>query len=184
MAAEALFRQRGYQQVAMADIAEELEMSPANVFKHFHSKTALVDAIAAMHLEQMMVGLADLELFSCPQEKLQQMAAHLLKRLFQDFRDNPHLFEMIVFSTDLELVARDLYRDRVCTIIEGIIREGVATGIFFVRDPEYTASVVATAMEGVINPLSVTREKPEILQGRCRDLIGLVTTALQNPLAK
>ena len=44
--AEMLFRQRGYVAVSIADIATALGMSPANIFKHFHSKTALVDAIA------------------------------------------------------------------------------------------------------------------------------------------
>lgn len=184
MAAEALFRQCGYQHVAMADIATRLEMSPANVFKHFHSKTSLVDAIATMHLEQLMAQLAALELLSSPQVKLLQIAEGLLTKLLQDVHDNPHLFEMIVLTTDLELTAADLYREKICTIIEGIILEGVATGDFFVRDPRHTASVVATALEGVINPLSITREKPEILHNRCRDLIGLINTALQNPLAK
>ncbi|MBF2718207.1 TetR/AcrR family transcriptional regulator [Agrobacterium vitis] len=183
-AAEELFRQRGYQQVAMADIAAELEMSPANVFKHFHSKTALVDAIATAHLEKLMAGLADLEMLSSPQMKLLQIAERLLTKLLQDVCDNPHLFKMIVLTTDLELTAADLYREKICAIFEKIVLEGVATGDFFVTDPHHTASVIATALEGVIHPLSITREKPEILHIRCRDLIGLVTTALQNPLAK
>jgi TetR/AcrR family transcriptional regulator, repressor of the ameABC operon len=182
--AEALFRERGYQQVAMADIAAALDMSPANVFKHFHAKTALVDAIASAHVEKMMQRLINLELPFAPQAKLLKVAEALLSNLLDDIRDNRHLFEMIVLTADLELQAGDLYRAKISAILESIIREGVAAGDFFVRDPHHTASAVTTALEGVINPLAVSGEKPEVLYGKCRDVIELVNTALQNPLAK
>ncbi|MBB4955452.1 TetR/AcrR family transcriptional repressor of the ameABC operon [Agrobacterium vitis] len=182
--AETLFRERGYQQVAMADIASALDMSPANVFKHFHAKTALVDAIALMHLESMMEGLTDMQLQCSPQEKLLRVAETLLSRLLHDIRENRHLFEMIVLTADLELDTHGFYREKISLILESIILEGVASGEFFVRDARHTASVVTTALEGAINPLAVAREKSEVLYLRCRDVIELVNTALQNPLAK
>ena len=45
--AEALFRSMGYQKTAVADIARELGMSPANVYRFFASKSAINEAIAA-----------------------------------------------------------------------------------------------------------------------------------------
>jgi AcrR family transcriptional regulator len=49
--AEALFRSMGYQKTAVADIARELSMSPANVYRFFASKSAINEAIAARLLE-------------------------------------------------------------------------------------------------------------------------------------
>src|SRR5262245_29727138 len=43
--AEALFRRVGYAKTAVADIAAELGMSPANIYRFFPSKNAIVDAI-------------------------------------------------------------------------------------------------------------------------------------------
>src|ERR671931_2772536 len=43
--AEALFRRLGYAKTAVADIAAELRMSPANVYRFFPSKIAIVEAI-------------------------------------------------------------------------------------------------------------------------------------------
>src|SRR4030088_3252854 len=43
--AEALFRRLGYAKTAVADIAAELGMSPANVYRFFPSKNAIVEAI-------------------------------------------------------------------------------------------------------------------------------------------
>lgn len=182
--AETLFRERGYQQVAMADIAAALDMSPANVFKHFHAKNALVDAIASAHIEKMMQRVATLQLPFAPQAKLLRVAEELLGCLLSEFSDNRHLFEMVIMTADMELQAGDLYRAKISSILEAIVLEGVSAGEFFVRDVRHTASVVTTALEGVINPLSVAREKPQVLYARCHDVIELVNTALQNPLAK
>ena len=41
--AERLFRQIGYQKTTVADIAKELRMSPANVYRFFDSKKAIQD---------------------------------------------------------------------------------------------------------------------------------------------
>src|SRR5260370_34757082 len=43
--AEALFRRMGFAKTAVADIAAELGMSPANVYRFFPSKNAVVEAI-------------------------------------------------------------------------------------------------------------------------------------------
>src|SRR5215211_7897491 len=43
--AEALFRRLGFAKTAVADIAAELRMSPANVYRFFPSKNAIVEAI-------------------------------------------------------------------------------------------------------------------------------------------
>ena len=43
--AEMLFRRMGFAKTAVADIAAELRMSPANIYRFFDSKTAIVQAI-------------------------------------------------------------------------------------------------------------------------------------------
>src|SRR5262244_1665821 len=43
--AEALFRRLGFAKTTVADIASELRMSPANVYRFFPSKNAIVEAI-------------------------------------------------------------------------------------------------------------------------------------------
>ena len=55
--AELLFRQRGFVAVSIADIAAALGMSPANVFKHFRSKAALVDAIAEVGADRVLFSV-------------------------------------------------------------------------------------------------------------------------------
>src|SRR6266536_36990 len=50
--ADALFRRLGFAKTAVADIAAELGMSPANVYRFFPSKNAIVEAICRRGLSQ------------------------------------------------------------------------------------------------------------------------------------
>src|ERR1700716_4730914 len=52
-AAEALFRRLGFGKTAVADIAAELRMSPANVYRFFPSKNAIVEAICQRCLGEL-----------------------------------------------------------------------------------------------------------------------------------
>src|SRR5438094_3010163 len=45
VAAERLFREIGYQKTTVADIAKELRMSPANVYRFFDSKKAIHEGV-------------------------------------------------------------------------------------------------------------------------------------------
>src|SRR5260370_39325782 len=51
--AEALFRRLGFAKTAVADIAAELDMSPANVYRFFPSKNAIVEAICRRFLGEI-----------------------------------------------------------------------------------------------------------------------------------
>src|SRR5215472_15222965 len=52
-AAEMLFRRLGFAKTAVADIAGELGMSPANVYRFFPSKNAIVEAICQRCLAEV-----------------------------------------------------------------------------------------------------------------------------------
>ena len=51
--AEALFRRLGFAKTAVADIASELKMSPANVYRFFSSKNAIIEAICQRCLAEL-----------------------------------------------------------------------------------------------------------------------------------
>src|SRR3974390_3313735 len=52
-AADLLFRRLGYEKTAVADIADELGMSTANVYRFFPSKNAIVEAICQRCLNEL-----------------------------------------------------------------------------------------------------------------------------------
>ncbi|WP_283196321.1 TetR family transcriptional regulator [Rhizobium sp. AN80A] len=176
--AEQLFRQRGFVAVSIADIAASLGMSPANVFKHFHSKTALVDAIAERHLSDVADRFVAEDL--PPREQLLRFVLRLLDSHLEDIQKNPYIFEMVLVSIDAKIEAGRRYREKVIQKLEAIIREGVAEGRYHCADPARAAITVSDVLAGVLHPVLIVKDDKETLVERARQIVDFADTALQN----
>jgi TetR/AcrR family transcriptional regulator, repressor of the ameABC operon len=176
--AEQLFRQRGFVAVSIADIAAALDMSPANVFKHFHSKTALVDAIAERHLSDVADRFVADDL--PPREQLLRFVLRLLDSHLEDIQKNPYIFEMVLVSIEAKIEAGKRYREKVIQKLEVIIREGVAEGRYHCADPALAARTVADVLAGVLHPVLIVKDDRETLVEKARHIVDFADAALQN----
>ncbi|WP_018902531.1 TetR family transcriptional regulator [Rhizobium sp. 2MFCol3.1] len=176
--AEQLFRQRGFVAVSIADIAASLDMSPANVFKHFHSKTALVDAIAERHLSDVADRFVADDL--PPREQLLRFVLRLLDSHLEDIQKNPYIFEMVLVSIEAKIEAGKRYREKVIQKLEVIIREGVAEGRYHCADPALAARTVADVLAGVLHPVLIVKDDRETLVEKARNIVDFADAALQN----
>jgi TetR/AcrR family transcriptional regulator, repressor of the ameABC operon len=176
--AEQLFRQRGFVAVSIADIAASLDMSPANVFKHFHSKTALVDAIAERHLSDVADRFVADDL--PPREQLLRFVLRLLDSHLEDIQKNPYIFEMVLVSIEAKIEAGKRYREKVIQKLEVIIREGVAEGRYHCADPALAARTVADVLAGVLHPVLIVKDDRETLVEKARHIVDFADAALQN----
>ncbi len=178
--AEMLFRQRGYVAVSIADIAGALNMSPANVFKHFRSKVALADAIAGRHLDDAADRFAAFDQKLSPREQLLRFVLRLLESHLQDIQKNPYIFEMVLSTIEAKLEAGNRYRARIEEKLGEIIREGMAEGRYHCLNAESAAGTVADVLACVLHPILIVREDKETLVHRAEDIVCFVDAALQN----
>jgi TetR/AcrR family transcriptional repressor of the ameABC operon len=178
--AELLFRQRGFVAVSIADIAASLGMSPANVFKHFRSKSALVDAIAERHLRDVADRFASFDDDLPPKEQLLRFVLRLLDSHLEDIQQNPYLFEMVLMTVEAKFDAAIRYRERIVRKLDDIIREGIARGRYHCTSPEEAASTVADVLASVLHPVLIARDDKDTLVQRARQIVTFVDTALQN----
>ncbi len=178
--AEMLFRERGYVAVSIADIAGALNMSPANIFKHFHSKVALVDAIAGRHLDHAAERFAPLDQDMPAKEQLHRFVLRLLDGHLQDIQKSPYIFEMVLSTIEAKLEAGIRYRARIEENLGEIIRKGVAEGRYRCGNPERAAHVVADMLACVLHPVLIVRDDKETLVQRAGEIVSFVDAALQN----
>ncbi|MFS8144697.1 TetR family transcriptional regulator [Rhizobium sp. BR 249] len=177
--AEMLFRERGFVAVSIADISGALHMSPANVFKHFHSKIALADAIAGRHLDNATERfVADPNL--PPKEQLLRFVLRLLEGHLQDIQKSPYIFEMVLSTIEAKLEAGNRYRARIEEKLGEIIREGIAEGSYHCSDPGNAAHTVADLLTCVLHPVLIVRDDKETLVRRAENIVCFVDAALQN----
>ncbi len=178
--AETLFRQRGFVAVSIADIASSLHMSPANVFKHFHSKAALVDAITERHLGNATDRFAAVDSNLPPKEQLLSFVLRLLDSHLQDIRENPYIFEMVIATIESKLEAGQRYRERIEQTLGGIIRDGVAGGRYHCDNTDAAASTVADVLSCVLHPILIAKDDKNALIHRAEKIVCFVDAALQN----
>lgn len=178
--AELLFRQRGFVAVSIADIASSLGMSPANVFKHFHSKVALVDAIAERHLGNATERFGSFDRNLPPKEQLLRFVLRLLESHLKDIQENPYIFEMVLTTVQAKLEAGNRYRERIEQQLEEIIREGVSADHYKCSDPRRAAHTVADVLASVLHPVLIARDDKDTLVHRAEEIVCFVDTALQN----
>ncbi|MBP1852045.1 TetR/AcrR family transcriptional regulator [Rhizobium halophytocola] len=177
--AETLFRARGYASVAMADVAAALDMSPANVFKHFRTKSDLVTAITLRHLETAIDRLARLESTGPAPTRMRRLIGDLMEAHLGDLEDRPHLFEMVMMATHEEQVCSERYCEMMTTAIRQIIEDGCREGSFKVDDPERAARATFYSCNALLHPLLLRHTSTDKLATRLDEVLWLVIAALQ-----
>nr|CAD6438211.1 TetR/AcrR family transcriptional regulator [Rhizobium sp. Q54] len=182
--AETLFRQRGVAKSSIADIAHELGMSPANVFKHFGSKAVLVDAICDRHISRMIERFTPFDEPLPAPDRLARVACKLMEAHLQDLRENPFFLEMIFVMSDADLPSGRHYEELVQNLFRDLIRQGVESGVYHCGDCAETSRHVAAAFVSVLHPVFLVNSGEEELRQRCAGIAALVNAALQNPLEK
>ncbi|MDO1584832.1 TetR family transcriptional regulator [Rhizobium oryzicola] len=184
LAAEEQFRARGVSGCSIAHIAHALSMSPANVFKHFHSKLALADAICDRQITRIMGRLEDGGAPAPPPERLALVVRQLMETHLQNLRENPYMFEMIFVMREQSFTSAGRYKEKIEHLFVEVISEGVAAGIYHCTDLQKCARTAATAFVGVLHPVFIVNMSENELSQRRDELVDLVNAALQNPLAR
>src|SRR5881397_835057 len=134
--ADALFRRLGFAKTAVADIAAELGMSPANVYRFFASKNAIVEAIC-----QRCLGELDQKAWAVARSR--GSASGRLEKLFLEVlsyhRENliaeKRVHDMVLVAMENNWEAIQAHVDGIRNIIEMILRDGIEGGEFEGVDP-------------------------------------------------
>ncbi|THK37885.1 TetR/AcrR family transcriptional regulator [Ensifer sp. MPMI2T] len=156
--AERLFRHYGYSKTNVADIARDLEMSPANIYRFFASKTEIHQALCARMLAasyQQAHEIAHLPLSAS--ERLRRYAHAQHKMTVETMLDQQKVHEMVVVAIEREWHVIEKHIDRIDQLLAEIIREGIATGEFVEQDPEVAARCFDASVITLCHPQIVAQ---------------------------
>ncbi len=144
--AERLFSKIGFQKTTVADIARELRMSPANVYRFFSAKAEINEAVGRRLLSEVEAAVDDIVKNSGHAgEKLRASIAAIEKANAQRFASNRKLHELLetAFNENWEIVHEHV-RNLDESLAE-IIFQGNRDGEFHVEDCEREAILVRSA---------------------------------------
>jgi AcrR family transcriptional regulator len=144
--AEKLFREIGFQKTTVADIARELRMSPANVYRFFASKAEINGAVARHLLTAIIAAsTAIVESGGAAGERLRALIRNNERMNAERFIGERKLHEMVQVALDEDWPIVDEYVAAMRMLMARLVADGVAAGEFAPIDPAEGAALVQAA---------------------------------------
>jgi AcrR family transcriptional regulator len=160
-AADSLFRRLGFAKTAVADIAAELGMSPANVYRFFSSKNAIVEAICQRYLGEIEAeAWAVVHAKASASARIERLFLEILAYHSKNFISEKRVHDIVLVAIEHSWTAISAHKDVITAIIERMVRDGVESGEFEDVDPRETADLMLRSMVCFTHP---------VLIGQCMD---------------
>ncbi|MBV5270437.1 MAG: TetR family transcriptional regulator [Afipia sp.] len=151
--AERLFREIGYLKTTVADIAKTLKMSPANVYRFFHSKKAIHEGVARRLMNEVETEAEAIAAKTThPVARMRELLATVSRMNAERFVGDAKIHEMVAIAMEESWDVCEAHVERITVAIAAVIAEGVKTGVFKVADIELAAKSTCTGMIRFFHP--------------------------------
>jgi len=156
--AERLFRQIGYQKTTVADIAKELRMSPANVYRFFDSKKAIHEGVARTLMGGVEEVAQKIATRSGPAAaRLRELMTTINRMNSERYIGDSKLHEMVEVAMEESWEVCVAHMQTITESIAGVIAQGVASGEFEAPDVPLAAMCVCTGMMRFFHPQMIAQ---------------------------
>ena len=161
--AERLFRQLGYQKTTVGDIAKELRMSPANVYRFFNSKKAIHEGVARGLMGPVEVEAQRIARSEGPASvRLREMIKTINRMNAERYVGDAKLHEMVEIAMEESWQVCVAHMQLITESVAEVIAQGVASGEFEVADVLTASLCVCTSMMRFFHPQMIAQcvDKP------------------------
>ena len=156
--AERLFRQIGYQKTTVADIAKELRMSPANVYRFFDSKKSIHEGVA-----RGLMGEVEIEARLIAQApgpapvRLRQLMKTIHHMNSERYVGDSKMHEMVEIAMQEDWDVCVAHMECIASVIGEVIAQGAASGEFEAPDLQRASLCACTAMMRFFHPQMIAQ---------------------------
>ena len=178
--AEEHFRRVGFAKTAVADIAAELGMSPANVYRFYPSKDAIRDAICHRLLDKEHAMVE--EIIASPgtaAERLERIVLTINRYSRIQFVEDKRIHELVEVAIAENWDAVRNHCDALKGYYATVIAEGIASGEFAQSDPAETAESFFVLCSGLCHPTLVAQNNDGDAETRARGAAALLVRSLR-----
>ena len=179
--ADAMFRRLGFAKTAVADIAAELRMSPANVYRFFSSKNAIVEAICQRCLSELddkawAVGRSR----ASASVRMEKLFLEILNYHRENLITEKRVHDIVLVAMENNWDAIRAHTEVIRTVIELIVRDGIESGEFEGVDPREASMVIKRSMVMFCHPLMVAEclEDDHDLEAEARESVRFLLRAI------
>jgi AcrR family transcriptional regulator len=181
--AEALYAEIGFDRATIGDIAGQLGMSPANIYRTFANRRAIDEAIAGKRLTQIEdLAWTHARRLDAPDVRLRNMthAVHELSRSLFLSADRLNGICAVAAREGWPVVGQ--FMEGIRGAIRHVLLDGQHLGAFGSFDPEVMAETVVTALIPVWHPLMIEVNQNADLRRSTDLLTDLIIRGVSNKM--
>ncbi len=180
-AAEARFRTYGYGKTTMAEIASDIDMSTANLYRYYENKLAIGSAMASRcfcQREEFLSEVVNREGLK-QAERLELFVLEMLNYMHGQFSEEPKIAELVevIVTKRPDMVQAKVESDR--KLISVLLQKGNDSGEFEVSDVDEMAHYVLAALAKFSSPFFMTMYPLEELSRLARGVVALILNGLK-----
>jgi len=179
-AAEQLYDSIGYEKTTIGDIARELGMSPANLYRSFPNRQAIDDALARRKLMVIEdAAWAAARGGSDAATTLRELATTVLQETQRLVFSDRRMHHLCAIAARERWPAVQAYLDGLHGAVRHVIMEGQRSGTFRKTDPDAAAESVCAAFVKVWHPYMIEIFADEDLAQTAERISTLIVTGLR-----
>jgi AcrR family transcriptional regulator len=179
--AETLFRRLGFAKTAVADIAAELRMSPANIYRFFPSKNAIVEAICQRCLSEVEEKAWAVARSKAPaSQRMERLFLEILAYHKENLVIERRVHDMVLVAIEQNWNAILAHKEVMRTVVELILRDGIEAGDFEPIDPRETSQLLMRSLVGFCHPVLVAQglQDEHDLEAEARDSVRFLLRSI------
>jgi len=177
--AEALLRRYGNDKLTVVDIARSLNMSHANVYRFFKTKSDILDAIIdewLTKIEQFIEEIAQRPVSATA--RIEAIVLELHRKRKEKLQQDAEVFEAYRHIVEVRPDAAARRREKVLRMFQRLIEEGIESGEFAGVDSLKAATVLKDATCLFLHPLLIPTTLNEETDARARDVVRFILAGL------
>ncbi len=179
-AAERLFKHYGYTKTNVADIARDLGMSPANIYRFFSSKADIHHALAKRMLEEAYVAAAANA--QRPVSATERLRDHVLQQhrmTLETMFSEKKVHEMVVVAMEQQWPVIQQHLERIRLLLADLVRQGIAAGEFREQNADLAAECFMSSSVMLCHPQLIADALLETRIGTPEDLVEFALRAIR-----
>ena len=182
--AEELFRRMGFAKTAVADIASELGMSPANVYRFFPSKNAIVATICQKCLTENEVEIAQAAAGpGTPQDRIVAAFASILAYHKANFLAERRVHDMVLVAIEHNWQHIEAHKARIGAMLAGVLADGMRSGVFVEHDPAEVATILLGTCVRFCHPILIAQNIDEDLEAQLDATVRFILRGVETTRA-
>lgn len=181
VAAIQMFRQYGYAKTTVGDIAKACHMSPANIYRFFSSKDAIIESIATDYLNQKLQAAREISTRKLSaSQRLEAFALEILRMSCDEFVTEQRLVEIVIMCVDKHRDIVEAFLQAMRDVIRDVVQQGMDSGEFTVTDAKDTGDAVFDSLCKFHHPQMIAQHLQQPLEEQARRLIRLLCRGMRS----